>query len=259
LRAELLKEGSWSGERRHKTKDGRELTVESRMQLESFDGRRLVLESTRDITERKAWEKRQNMLLHELSHRVRNTLTVVQAIAHQTLRTSPSPEEFTECFEGRLAALASVHERLVQSEWQGADLATLARDHLMPYAPDGPDRLRLEGDPVALPADLATPFGLVLYELATNAAKYGALSVPDGRIELQWHIVEDNDRRVLHLVWREQDGPPVRRPTKSGMGSALIEHAIPHATVKHELHENGLLCIIEVSLHGEGDRGRYRS
>jgi two-component system CheB/CheR fusion protein len=253
LRAELLKEGSWSGELRHRTKDGRVLTVETRMQIETFDGRRLVLESVRDISERKAWEERQTMLLRELSHRVKNTLTVVQAIAHQTLRTSPSAEDFVERFEGRLAALASVHNRLVQSEWQGADLATLARDHIAPYISDRSDALHCEGEPVALPADLATPFGLVLHELATNAAKHGSLSVPAGRIELHWHIISGNDRRVLKLVWHERNGPRVTPPARSGLGSALIERAIPNATVRREFREDGLFCTIEVSLPEEGE------
>jgi two-component system CheB/CheR fusion protein len=252
LQAELLREGSWFGELRHRTKDGRALTVESRMQIETFDGRRLVLESIRDVSERKAWEERQNMLLRELSHRVKNTLTVVQAIAHQTLHTSPSPKDFVERFDGRLAALASVHDRLVQSEWQGADLAALARDHVAPYVSDRPDRIRLEGEPVALPADIATPFALVLHELATNAAKHGSLSVPDGRIELQWHIVAGNDERVLKLAWREQNGPPVTPPARSGLGSALIERTIPHATVQREFRADGLVCTIEVPLPEKG-------
>jgi two-component system CheB/CheR fusion protein len=255
LWAELLKEGSWCGELRHKTKDGRELTVESRMQLESFDDRRLVLESVRDISERKAWEERQTMLLRELSHRVKNTLTVVQAIAHQTLRASPSAEDFVERFEGRLAALASVHNRLVQSEWQGADLATLARDHLAPYVSGRPDRLCCEGEPVALPADLATPFGLVLHELATNAAKHGSLSVPAGRIELQWQFIAEKDGRILELAWHEQNGPQVTPPARPGLGSAVIERAIPNATVRREFREDGLFCTITVPLPEERGGG----
>jgi two-component system, chemotaxis family, CheB/CheR fusion protein len=247
MKAELLKEGSWSGERRQKTKDGRLLTVETRLQLESFDSGRLVLESTRDVTDRTAWEERQNMLLHELSHRVKNTLAVVQAIAHQTLRTSGSPNDFVERFEGRLTALASAHDLLMESDWQGADLAALARDHIGPYTSDRPDRLQLKGEPIALPADLATPFALVLHELATNAAKYGALADPNGTVGLEWRVIAESER-VFEFIWQERGGPPVIAPTKSGLGSALIEGAVPNATVKREYGEYGLKCTIKIPL-----------
>ena len=247
MKVELLKEGSWSGERRQKTKGGRILTVETRLQLESFDSQRLVLESTRDITERKAWEERQNMLLHELSHRVKNTLAVVQAIVHQTLRTSSSPDDFVERFEGRLMALASAHDLLMESDWQGADLAALARDHIGPFTSDRPDRLQLKGEPIALPADLATPFALVLHELATNAAKYGSLADPNGTVGLEWRVIAESER-AFEFIWQEHGGPPVTAPAKSGLGSALIEGAIPNVTVKREYGEYGLKCTIKVPL-----------
>jgi two-component system, chemotaxis family, CheB/CheR fusion protein len=248
MKAELLKDGSWSGVRQQTTKDGRLLTIEARMQLECFDGQRLVLESTEDITDRKAWEERQRMLLQELSHRVKNTLAVVQAIAHQTSRTSSSPDAFVERFEDRLAALTSAHQLLMESDWQGAGLAALAHTHIGPYTADRPDRLRLEGDPVTLPADLVTPFGIVLHELATNAAKYGALTDVGGTIELNWRAIAENGRRVLTLMWSEHDGPPVTEPTNLGLGSALIDGVIPDATVKREYREQGLVCSITVPL-----------
>src|SRR5262249_42577245 len=176
LRETLLAQGSWSGELRQKTKGERELVVESRMGLEALDGRQLVMESTRDITDRKLWEQRQTLLLGELAHRVKNTLSVVQSIAHQTLRSSPSAEDFIEHFGGRLLALDTAHSLLIQSDWKGADLAALAQRQLEPYTSDNPGRLRIEGETVVLSADLATPFGLVLHELTTNAAKYGSLT-----------------------------------------------------------------------------------
>src|SRR5262249_51067544 len=148
LRERLLAEGSWSGELRQKTKDGRPLIVESRIQLEALNGRRLVMESTRDVTDRKLWEKRQTLLLGELAHRVKNTLSVVQSIANQTLRSSSSAEDFIERFGGRLLALGAAHSLLVQSDWQGADLAALAGIQLEPYISDNPERLRLEGENV---------------------------------------------------------------------------------------------------------------
>jgi len=110
----LLDEGNWNGKLKHRTKAGRELTVESRIILEKIDGRRLALEGTRDVTERKAWETQQKLLLRELTHRVKNTLTVVQSIVHQTRRFSKSYEEFIDRLDGRLDALQ--HEKSVRVE-----------------------------------------------------------------------------------------------------------------------------------------------
>lgn len=254
LRAELLGAGSWSGEVRHRTKDGRELVIETRIVLEAMGGRRLALESTRDVTDRRRWESQQQMLLGELSHRVRNTLAVVQAIAHQSLRSSKSGEEFVRGFDGRLAALASSHTLLVNSDWQGADLATLAQEQLHPYRTDDSARVRIAGEPVMLSADLATPFGLILHELATNAAKYGALSRTGGSVALHWTVASRNGSRVLNVVWREQGGPPAREPEKSGFGSALIQNGIANATVRREFNESGLVCTIELPLRERGEK-----
>src|SRR5262252_6391213 len=212
LRETLLAQGSWSGELRQETKDGRALVVESRMGLEALDGRRLVMESTRDITDRKLWEQRQTLLLGELAHRVKNTLSVVQSIAHQTLRSSSSADDFMEHFGGRLLALDTAHSLLVQSDWQGAELGALARRQLEPYISDNPDRLRIEGETVVLPADLATPFGLVLHELATNAAKYGSLTKAKGTVSLSWKVTKRNDESILTVIWKESGGPVVKPP-----------------------------------------------
>src|SRR5262249_55054800 len=160
---------------RHRTKSRQELTVESRIVLEKVGGRRLALESTRNITERKRWERQQQMLLGELTHRVKNILAVVQAIAHQSIRGNRPGDDFGKRFGGRLSALGVAHSLIVGSNWKGADLGALTRSQLEPYAAtDNPKRLRIEGEPVVLPPDLALPFGLVLHELATNAAKHGA-------------------------------------------------------------------------------------
>jgi two-component system CheB/CheR fusion protein len=201
-----------------------------------------------DITDRKAWETRQAMLLGELTHRVKNTLTVVQSIGHQTLRHAASPEEFVAQFDGRLSALARAHGLLVQSDWRGADLSALIREQLEAYIAENPNRLRVEGERVILPADLATPFGLVLHELATNAAKHGSLSVPKGRISLSWSNQRRNDQRWLKFTWKELDGPRVTPPDRSGFGSSLIEKGIPEAVVKREYLPTGLVCTIEIAI-----------
>jgi two-component system CheB/CheR fusion protein len=195
------------------------------------------------------------MLLGELSHRVKNTLAVVQAIAHQTLRGGGSAEDFIERFDGRLAALAGAHNLLLESEWQGADFATLARNQLDPYTSEAPGRLEIEGAPVTLPPDLATPFGLVLHELATNAAKHGAWSRPEGTVKLRWTVSAGNQPPVMLVSWLERGALPARTAKGAGLGSALIEHAIPHAKVRREFGPEGLVCTIELPLAEAGGDG----
>jgi two-component system CheB/CheR fusion protein len=134
----------------------------------------------------------------------------------------------------------------VQSDWKGADLRDLARQQLGAYATDNPDRVRFEGEPILLPPDVATPFGLVLHELATNAAKHGALSNHDGRVMANWTAGERNNHRFLTLRWSEEGGPAVRKPGAPGFGSTLIDTAIPGAQVKREFLPNGFNCTIEV-------------
>lgn len=256
MRTQLVAEGHWDGELRQRAKDGRLLIVEAHLDLEEVEGRRLVLESVRDVTQRRSLQERQQLLLGELTHRVRNTLAVVQAIAHQTQITSSSPEEFVERFSGRLVALGAAHGLLVQSEWQGADLAALTRVQLQAYASDAARRLRVEGPAVSLPAELATPFGLVLHELATNAAKYGALSHPDGEVGVSWELAGRDGHRVLRLQWRESGSTMPDESPAAGLGSQLIEHAIPGATVHRRFTDDGLACTIELPLPTERDDAR---
>ncbi|HTV32314.1 MAG TPA: chemotaxis protein CheB [Methylocella sp.] len=253
VKARLIEKGSWSGELIQRTKSGDLLTVESRLQLESFEGRRLVLESARDITERKAWEQHQSLLLRELSHRVKNTMAVVQSIIHQTLRSQSSGRDLETSIDGRLLALASAHDLLAESNWRGADLAALARHQLAPYGLDS-SRFSFEGPSVSLPPEIAANFSLVLHELATNAAKYGSLSIVSGKIHLSWEFKGQPPQRTLMFRWQEKEGPPVTRPEAVGFGSTLIENAIPNATVRREFRPDGLLWTVELPLL-DGDHG----
>jgi two-component system, chemotaxis family, CheB/CheR fusion protein len=250
LKSKLIKEGSWVGELRQRTKEGHELTLESRLQLETFDNVRLVLESTRDITERRAWDRRQTLLMSELTHRVRNILAVIQGIARHTLRRGKATDGIVAEFEGRLSALAGAHNLLVESDWKGADLGELARQQLKAHTTENPDHLRIEGEPIVLPPDLATPFGLVLHELATNATKHGALSTSGGRVSVTWSVSHRNNHRILALKWKEANGPKVTRSAKSGFGSTLIQSAIPGAEVNREFRGDGFVCTIELDLLG---------
>ncbi|WP_026621412.1 two-component system, chemotaxis family, CheB/CheR fusion protein (plasmid) [Ensifer sp. WSM1721] len=255
LRQSLLEKGRWSGELRHTTKDGRVLTVESHLELMPLGDRRLVLESTRDITDQKRWERRRQLLLGEMSHRVKNTLAVVQSLARQTLRTADSHEDFVERFDGRLSALASSHKLLVDSEWAGAELAALALSQLEAYAGGDPRRLKIKGDSVTLAPEIATPFGLVLHELAANAAKYGALSTPQGRVTLSWKLNQGNNGRRLTVVWKERGGPPVEPPAKQGFGGVLIEKGLPGAAAQRDFEREGVVCTMEIELPEIPDNG----
>jgi two-component system CheB/CheR fusion protein len=201
-----------------------------------------------DITDRKAWEGKQELLLGELTHRVKNTLAVVQSIAHLSVRDAPSAKEFVARFDERLSALSKSHSLLVESDWKGADLGALVRQQLDPYVSGGPGRLQIEGSAVTLPPDLASPVGLVLHELATNAAKYGALSQAGGKLSLSWSTDQRNDQRVLKFVWREVDGPEVKKPDRVGFGSSLIEWGIPDAVVRREFLSDGVVCTMEFPL-----------
>jgi len=255
---ELTDKGGWSGELAQKTRDGRSIIVETRMELRPVGGRRLVLESARDITERKQLERRQETILRELTHRVKNTLAVVQAIAHQSMRGSGSNQEFIARFDSRLAALASSHNLLVESHWQGAEIGALTRGQLEPYLSANPKRVRIEGEPVILPADVATPLGLILHELATNAGKYGALSRKKGTVSVTWSLKSGNKGSLLRIAWEEQGGPPVKKPVANGFGSTLIKNGLPNANVQHTFGRNGVVCKIELPLRAgaeEGDAG----
>jgi two-component system, chemotaxis family, CheB/CheR fusion protein len=251
LRNSLLEYGTWSGQLLHRTRDGQVVTVDSQIELVPMGERRLVLESTRDVTDQKKWERRRQLLLRELSHRVSNILAVVQSMARQTLRTAGSGKEFVEVFEGRLQSLAQAHNLLVEARWEGTEVGNLARSQLAPYLANDLQRLRLHGNPIILPPDFATPLGLVLHELATNAAKYGALSVEAGQVFLNWALDEENGRRLFRLTWQESGGPPVTVPERTGFGGSLIERGLPGAIVHREFAREGVTCTIELELPEE--------
>ena len=255
LRESLLREGTWSGQLLHRTKAGRVLTVESRIELVKIGERRLVLESTWDVTERMIWEKRRQLLLNELNHRVGNTLAVVQSMARQTLRTAGSPEAFVDLFEGRLGALANAHKLLVEGRWEGAEFGEIAHSQLEAYTGQEPPQLAFEGKKVTLPPEYAMPLGLVLHELATNAVKYGALSVDTGRVSVKWGEERKDGKHLFKVRWQEVGGPPVVAPVKRGFGGVLIEQSLPDAAVQREFLPQGLICTIVLQLPEDKNNG----
>jgi PAS domain S-box-containing protein len=180
-----------------------------------------------DITEQKHAEEQQRFFLDELNHRVKNTLTTVQSIASQTLRTTETSAQFKEAFEGRLLALSKTHNLLTRKSWREAELRDVAEQELAPYRKQGDERVVLNGPNVRLPARYAINLGLVLHELVTNAAKYGALSTNAGHLDMNWTVVQNEDRPdQLRIHWTESGGPPVAPPKRQGFGSRLIRRSI---------------------------------
>ena len=206
-----------------------------------------------DVTEQReaeaAWIARQDLLLRELSHRVRNTLAVVQSITRSTLRGSGTDPQAMKALDARIGALVKAHELLVDNEWRGASVEALARQQLAPYMTD--DRLLISGPPVTLPPQIATPLGLALHELGTNAAKYGALSGPAGQVRLAWQVRQQEDgTRRLELVWTETGGPEVKDVEANHTGMTLIVRGVPGAQVERRFEKTGLVCTIAVELTG---------
>jgi two-component sensor histidine kinase len=164
-----------------------------------------------------------DLLIEELNHRVKNTLAILQSLATQTFRSASRAER--EKFEGRLGALAEAHNLLSQEKWQGSDLQDLIARVLQPYLLNNPKRVRMYGPKVPLSPRLAVVLSMIVHEIATNAAKYGALSNETGTVTLDWEIIEDSTGRQLRLIWTEAGGPHVTAPVQRGFGSRLIERS----------------------------------
>ncbi|MCX7515357.1 PAS domain-containing protein [Frateuria hangzhouensis] len=196
-----------------------------------------------DITERKRHERHQRMLLNELNHRVKNTLVTVQSMAMQSFRPGDDPELARQRFEGRLMALSRAHDILTREHWGGAPLAGIVQEAVAPWRDQHHDRLHAAGPPVWLQPRHALAFAMVLHELGTNAVKYGALSTPDGVIDIAWSA-----DGLLRLRWVESGGPPVAPPARRGFGSRLIERGLRHeigGRVELDFAPGGLICTIE--------------
>ena len=164
-----------------------------------------------------------DLLIEELNHRVKNTLALLQSIATQTFRGASRAER--EKFEGRLGALAEAHNLLSTEKWQGSDLQDVVGRVLQPYLLNAPERVRMFGPRVPLSPRLAVVLSMILHEMATNAAKYGALSNETGTVTLDWDLREDGSDRKLGMIWTEAGGPLVTAPIQRGFGSRLIERS----------------------------------
>lgn len=200
----------------------------------------------RDITAQKRMEEQRDLLIAELSHRVKNTLAIVLSIAQQSF-ANPDVPEARRSFESRIRGLAQTHSRLAEANWSGVSVEMLLKDELAPYRQENGDNVKISGPCVVLNSRAALMLGMALHELATNAAKYGALSCKAGQVHVSWRI----DRGMLHLDWIESGGPPVMAPSRSGFGRLLIERALAsdlRGEARMEFAPQGLHCAISVPL-----------
>jgi len=202
-----------------------------------------------DVTERKEDEAHLRLLLRELTHRSKNLLAVIQAMARQTARHAGSIDGFLSQFAARLQGMASSHDLLVRESWYGASLGELVRSQLAAYVERGQEQIAFEGPEVAIKPEAAQNLGLALHELAINAKKFGALSVPDGRVSISWGRNGGGEENAIELNWLEQFGPKVKARRKRGFGSLVIERNLARsldAEVNLEFEPDGVRCRIVI-------------
>src|ERR1700688_1652995 len=206
-----------------------------------------------DLTKHKDDEVRSRMLIDELNHRVKNTLSTVQSIVWQTLRTPSDPKVIRESIESRLFALSRSHDLLTREKWESAGLLDIVHDALEPFGVSGgrADRIAVTGKNIRFPPKSALALGIAFNELATNAVKYGALSNAAGSILIEWTMETTPAGQRLLLNWKEKDGPPVTPPAHKGLGSRVIERGLAHELegITHlDYRPDGLVCTMDIPL-----------
>ena len=216
----------------------------------------------RDISERKAADRKTVLLLGELDHRVKNILAIVSAVVSQTLKTNSAPEVFAAEIDGRIKAIANAHSLLTRTGQGEMSLRAIFAAELAPYD-RGDGSIVVTGRDIALTPKAGLPLAMAVHELASNAAKYGALSAPAGRLEVRWQVTGGGaGERALTLTWMEAGGPPVQLPPRRGFGTTLIERTLAHeldADVRREFLETGLRCTLAIPLTEEVGRMREAS
>lgn len=204
-----------------------------------------------DVTKEQVSTQRTRLLLRELNHRVKNTLAMLQSLARQTLRQTSDPQEFMTAFAGRLQSISEAHGLLSDHEWGEIHLSALLAKQLMPHVRDYEQQVEIHKDEILLGPDQAVGLGLVLHELATNAAKYGSLSVYGGKVILTARNVDEDGQKVLHMTWTEVGGPIVKEPTRRGFGTILIERSLDKvmgSSVKVEYLSAGVTTLVRLPL-----------
>jgi two-component sensor histidine kinase len=205
----------------------------------------LLVRQAADYLERKRAEQIEEILIREVQHRSNNLLAVVQSIAHKSLSGEYPLAVAKMAFESRLQALARTNHQLTKSNWNGVDLKEIARLELEPYG----DRVTIDGINLIVGAQYAQNFSLALHELATNAAKYGALSSEHGAVALSWVIITGDGSNKLNFRWRERGGPPVTKPKQFGFGTSLLKTVFANSRLDYA--SEGLTCEIEIVLEDE--------
>jgi PAS domain S-box-containing protein len=204
----------------------------------------------RDISDRRIAEDRQRLLLNELNHRVKNMLAVVQGIAQQTFKGDSVPPDLAQTFQARLAALAAAHDLVIRQNWAPTPMKRIIEEAVLPFA--GPEqRFTISGEEVLLPPHRSVTLALAMHELATNAAKYGALSTPEGRVTIAWVVSPD----WLELSWQESGGPAVSEPKQRGFGSRLLQQGLARelgGSVDLDFRREGVVCTIGAPLAPAG-------
>jgi PAS domain S-box-containing protein len=255
-----------NGEFRKVRRDGTVLWVrEAGRAVRAPNGRTVILIVCEDITERKELEDHKTILISELDHRVKNVLATVSAMASRTKETNSSMAEFVAALDGRIKSMATTHELLSHRRWQGIPLAELVRHELAPYATVS--NTRIDGPDVVLSAEAGQTLAMVLHELATNAAKCGAISVKSGRVSVRWRFKRNGHAASwLCIQWEESGGPRVVPPTRSGFGTSVVRELIPYelgGTVDLMHLSEGVRCSLQIPAqwlsagNGRGD-GRAR-
>jgi PAS domain S-box-containing protein len=200
-----------------------------------------------DITANKEGEEHLRLLMREISHRSKNLLAIIQAMARQTARYADSIDDFLNQFNARVQALARSHDLLVQENWHGAGLQDLLKSQLSPYVDTDLTQVTIDGPSVLLKPETAQNLGLALHELASNASKYGALTVPSGRITVRWSEIAQEERHGVELLWMESGGPTLGVPKKRGFGSMLIQQNLSRSLeseVELKFEPDGVCCHI---------------
>jgi PAS domain S-box-containing protein len=220
------------GERIHhydtvrRRKDGRLIDVSLTVSPVLANGKIVgVSKIARDITERKQAQLAQTLLLRELNHRTKNLLAVADAIVRQTSKTSP-PHELVDRISRRLHALSVNQDLMIEYEWRGADIARIIESQLAPIVDNHAGRINLSGPPCILSPRTAQAMGLTIFELATNALRYGSLSAQTGTVHIVWAIADQSSGREFRMRWQEIGGPPALPPSAPGFGSTIIERMI---------------------------------
>lgn len=259
-----LKDGeidSYSLEKRYYRKDGSVVWIEITVSMQETSGQTeaFMIAIIEDISERKDAEQRQNLLLAELNHRVKNTLAMIQSIANQSLRQTADPRAFVAGFTGRLQSLSKAHDLLTAQTWDGADLAALLRTQVTLNGTVDQERVKLSGPSVLLSPQVALNLAIIIHELAANALQHGAFANDSGKVDLVWSLATTPaaDGKLLEIIWAEHGGLPVIAPSKRGFGTIILERGLKQGlggNYQIEWAPDGLIARLSVPLPESGYR-----